>query len=486
MNINKIIENKYLFPLIFCLFFALLVRICIAVFLPGAWRSDEIFQYMEPAHELLDGHGVVTWEWRTGIRSWLLPTFIAILMKIGIALGFDNLILFIRLCFSTISLSLVAVFFWYGWRKGGLFLALILGLAAALWPDIASGGMRTLGEFVAGNLLCLAVVFIIAYRDEYNPRVSSILASCAGFLLGATAAVRFQIAPASVLAFLFIFKKGHKKQIFLASIFSVIPILFLGIFDYITLGSIFQSITKNYHYNQTLGVADSFGKKSITYYIKKYTELWGGFLPLVILFALQSGKEKVFLISISSFIVFYHSLISHKEVSFVYPAVPILILCAALGFYNVLNNNNQKKYRYILIFSVSMTCVFLGSYAPILSKKGNGINFERWASKQNDVCGIASWGYDSSSVFSNLGGGYSILKNIVPIYLFDNMNELHYNEEKFNYLITDDMQVIFERKNKWTLIKCVDNSMCIYHRPGKCLGFPEFDEISNKLMTIGK
>ena len=40
---------------------------------PSGSRPDEIFQSLEPAHRLLTGWGIVSWEWRDGIRSWLFP-----------------------------------------------------------------------------------------------------------------------------------------------------------------------------------------------------------------------------------------------------------------------------------------------------------------------------------------------------------------------------------------------------------------------------
>ena len=34
---------------------------------------DETFQYLEPAHRLVFGSGIITWEFLDGIRSWFLP-----------------------------------------------------------------------------------------------------------------------------------------------------------------------------------------------------------------------------------------------------------------------------------------------------------------------------------------------------------------------------------------------------------------------------
>ena len=50
-------------------------------------HPDEVLQYIEPAYRLLTGDGIVTWEYRYGMRGWLLPWLLAGPMAIGQALG---------------------------------------------------------------------------------------------------------------------------------------------------------------------------------------------------------------------------------------------------------------------------------------------------------------------------------------------------------------------------------------------------------------
>jgi len=61
---------------------ALLVRI--AALIPFSMHHpDEIFQYTEQAHRLVFGYGTVPWEYRYGMRSWLVPLLSAPLMALG-------------------------------------------------------------------------------------------------------------------------------------------------------------------------------------------------------------------------------------------------------------------------------------------------------------------------------------------------------------------------------------------------------------------
>ena len=43
---------------------ALALRIGLAVGSPNIFFPDEIFQTLEPAHRLVYGYGVISWEWR--------------------------------------------------------------------------------------------------------------------------------------------------------------------------------------------------------------------------------------------------------------------------------------------------------------------------------------------------------------------------------------------------------------------------------------
>ena len=106
------LKQSYWQSLALCLGVAFLIRVLLAWFVPGAWRPDEFFQYLEPAHRLSFGTGIITWEWRVGIRSWLVPGFFALLMMVGQWLGIEILLFFMRVCLSFLSLFVPGVFFW--------------------------------------------------------------------------------------------------------------------------------------------------------------------------------------------------------------------------------------------------------------------------------------------------------------------------------------------------------------------------------------
>ena len=60
---------------------AFIIRVALALSTDAIPHPDAIFQYLEQAHRIVFGNGIVPWEYRYGIRSWLIPGFIALILK---------------------------------------------------------------------------------------------------------------------------------------------------------------------------------------------------------------------------------------------------------------------------------------------------------------------------------------------------------------------------------------------------------------------
>ena len=96
---------------------ALALRVGVAIRLPSIEWPDEIVETLEPAHHLAYGYGIVTWEFRRGIRSWVFPAFLAGVMRATDWMG-PGSIGYIRAITIVLSLlSLTTVWFGYAWGK---------------------------------------------------------------------------------------------------------------------------------------------------------------------------------------------------------------------------------------------------------------------------------------------------------------------------------------------------------------------------------
>src|SRR4051812_47329469 len=118
------------------LLLAMAVRLPLA-FWPNISHNDEIYQYLEPAWRLLGHQGVVTWEWRDGIRSWFLPTLFAGPVALGdwLAPGGWGAFVVPRLAVGLASLSIVVTAWHFGERISRSH-AIVGGFAAGAWSGL--------------------------------------------------------------------------------------------------------------------------------------------------------------------------------------------------------------------------------------------------------------------------------------------------------------------------------------------------------------
>jgi hypothetical protein len=157
---------------------------------------DEVFQFLEQAHRLVFGQGIVPWEFLVGLRSWLIPLLLAGPMELAHFVSGNPLVglVFIRVLLVIASLPIV----WCGTKWGKKFYcrrgAWIAGLLTACWPDLWLFAPHPLEEVFAADLLVPAI-FLVESAPASLRRVA-----LAGFLLGLCFVLRLQLAPAIAIA----------------------------------------------------------------------------------------------------------------------------------------------------------------------------------------------------------------------------------------------------------------------------------------------
>jgi GPI mannosyltransferase 3 len=229
---------------------AFALRFGLALSLASIHRPDEVFQALEPAHRLWSGWGVVTWEWRDGIRSWLFPRFLAGLMTLSSLIGFgpDGYLPLIAATLSLLSVGVVVVGIALGWRHSGVVGAVLCGTLCSFWPDLVYFAPKTLAEVQAGNILVIAAGLASLLRGDtaatQNSRRAA-LCLAIGALLGIAFCLRFQLAPALLLTALWASRSNVRTGWLPLILGSALPLIALGVSDYVSWGSPFQSVWKN-------------------------------------------------------------------------------------------------------------------------------------------------------------------------------------------------------------------------------------------------
>jgi hypothetical protein len=180
----------------------LLFRILPPLLSPNIHQADEIFQTLEPAHGLWFGTGIVTWEWREGIRSWLFPGALAMVMGATERLGAGayGYLVAIYMLLALLSLAVVVVAYLFGNRLFGKAGAVTTGGICVVWYELVYFAPKAFNEVVAGNILVIGVY--LGWRAAQDLRIWQFV--MAGLFFGLAGTLRFHTYPLILFAIIFL------------------------------------------------------------------------------------------------------------------------------------------------------------------------------------------------------------------------------------------------------------------------------------------
>jgi len=437
-------------------------------------HPDEIFQSLEPAHRLAFGCGVITWEWRDGIRSWVLPALLAGVMRCTQWMGHGSTGYLIGVRCFLVLLSMVTVWFGYVWGKkvGGTECGLLAAAACAIWYELVGYAPRALYEVVAVNFLLIAMYL----GDGPEQPASRRRIFLAGLFFGIALSFRVHLAPAILFGLLYCAGRSWQR---LSAIFAgaaVSPVIF-GIVDVVTGRHAFQSFYRPFQENIVQAKAQAFG-----------TSPWYGYFPMearhlgpLLLLAVLGMRRNKLLGGVALAILISHSMIAHKLTRFVYPATPILVVLAAVGLWELMvvasSKMKLKLNSGVLVFAgflVFAVCTSL--LAPHFSywRQTEAMSYFHELSQEDDVCGVAVYGVPWPAT-----GGYTYLHHSVAIIL-PTTEDFAHESQNFNFVVASQAAPIPAPS---FIQRSCRGGTCLYQRPGPC-GHQSRDEINAFLSSI--
>ncbi len=310
-------------PLAALLLLAVAIRLPLA-FWPNVDHPDEIFQYLEPAWRMLGHDGIVTWEWRDGIRSSFLPTLFMgpVILGDWLAPGGAGAFIVPRLLVALASLSIVISAWFFGARVSRMH-AIIAALVAAVWFEVVYFAPHTLGEPLATALIVPAALLLTGGPTQKRLVIG-------GGLLALAFVWRFQYAPAmSVFALGACWRQWRNATPLIAG---GLAVLLLAALVDVAHGVVpFDWLILNIKQNLLQDRASEFGVASPAAYIYLLSAIWSG-AWLLLLCALWRGWKHAPLLIVAALVnIAFHSAIDHKEYRFIFLSVALLIIAAALG-----------------------------------------------------------------------------------------------------------------------------------------------------------
>jgi hypothetical protein len=459
--------------------FAFALRIGLAVGSPNIFFPDEIFQTLEPAHRLVYGYGVISWEWRLGIRSWVFPTFLAGVMRATAWMGSASEGYLLGTAIVLSLVSLVTVWFGYAWAKraSGTPAALIAALACSFFFGLVYFAPKALNEVVAAHVL-LPGLYLGVYGEKLGERRRLFLA---GLLCALAACLRIQLLPAMAFAMVYFRYPRWRARIPAVAAGASVPVILFGAVDWITWSYPWQSFIRYYKENVVSGPGKELTLVQPWYwYVLVLVVLLG---PAVLLL-FHGARRSPFLAIFCAIVVVSHSVIPHKEIRFIYPILAPAITLAAMGIVDLLREiRHGLKFLDNPKWVVAIGVAFLALSSAMLAAQCADWYRTRWGdgafdrlSREPGVCGVgiyrAIW-WES--------GGYAHLHRDVPIIPLESAAQLAKDAPSINALIAPAASPAlpsgFVQSQCW-------QGVCLFERPGACTAPAADEELNAYLRRI--
>jgi len=456
---------------------------------PHVFYPDEIFQYLEAAHRLVFGPGVVPWEYREHIRSWLFPLMLAGPMWLGgsVAPASGAYLLLPKLCL--LAFSTVAI--WAAHSLGRRFSplhGLFALLVAATWYEPVYFSTVALTEPVATTaFLAGAALF---YRARDNRGAHFLVA--AGSLFTAACLIRFQYAPAAAVFVLIETARKPPQIVYLLT--GAAPILLLSAVIDLAMGAApFGWLVENIRQNILLGRSSLYGVSTWLYPMALIGvwKLW--LMPMLLLCWIGARRYPgLMLAALANFAV--HSLIGHKEYRFILLTTTLISILAAIGTADAVQwlvrrsaTDRARQFTWIAAGGWLLASASIAATPPV----------RPWWSQQQaqlaafaalrdatEACGISIYGFDWSET-----AGYTYLHRPVPLYVYDlnQRDAVMRDTPAFNRII---QPATLGPAPGFAPERCFSGEggppICVYRRPGRCLGVIRQTEINRRIIQLGR
>jgi phosphatidylinositol glycan class B len=487
-------------PLLGLLLLGAVLRL-IAAAVPGFHHPDAIYQYLEPAQRLLTGDGVITWEWRTGIRSWTLPALLAVPLGLGEWLDPTGTLpgLLPRVATGLASLSIV----WAAWQIGRRHAPLTGALAAfvaATWFELIFFGAQTLAEPLATAAFMPAAALVTAPRQRGRE------IAIAGALLGFVLVARPHYAPtvATLMIAAWWPRRGQGGQ------WRRTPWLITGGLA-VALASAtidaaqgqlpFAWMVENIRENLVHGVAARYGTLPAIAYVSWLLEIWRWWLVAVAIGVRFGWRQCPALAAAALVTLLVHSGIAHKEYRFIFLPVAALLVLAAIGWGDIAGLVGQRwgaavgRRTAVAVFAawgLASLALSQGSFAPNQFDPGTA-GSRLFAAMRRDpaVCGVALVKEASFAAVPGASG----LRPATPLSLFWPGDPASAPEDPwrtaarwgttYNRLITFSVGPASAPAG-YRLMACHplrDGQLCLFARPGHCTGAAKSPFLINQVLA---
>jgi len=431
---------------------AFVLRAAVALAGDFLLHPDEIMQYLEPAHRLVFGNGVMFWEHYYGARSWIMPGLIAGVLWLCALVGLDEphaYIAVVKLFFCALSLLIplgMYLFCRRHWDERSARLALVLGV---FWYELVAFAHKPMTEFVAAALMCA----LLAVMPLHAPAQAWRWWAAAGVVGALAVAVRFQYAPLiGVILLVGVSRAPTTGRLAMLGGGAVV-VCAVGALETLHWGMPFYSYWGNVVAN--LGLDEIRVGESPPWMMSwQLLHASGGLLAVAAAGVVGHVRRRGFVLGLLVLLVILHILPNHREYRFIFAAVPlwlmvfadvvavaseratpagtwirhagagVAVLVSVAGMFNAIPGQNGI---YKSFSKESSHFNFLRTHDP-------GLQLYRRLSEDDTVHGLL----DASAEYETTGG-YYYLHRAIPFYdrvMWNKVAGDHAPADYFSHIIT--------------------------------------------------
>ena len=439
----------------------------------SAHHPDETIQYLEQAHRIVFGYGVVPWEFRYFIRSWLIPLMLVPPMALGEAIdpGGTLYLILPRVMVATINLAPVVAAWFIGARISRQH-AVVAMAVTAIWVECVLFSVQTLSESMAVACFMTAVALL-----HSKARMRSIVA--AGALMGIAGLMRFQFGPA--IAVYAAMVAGKDARLWKGLLVGGIPVVIGGGLLDIAMGlTPYEWIWTNYRMNIAEGKMREIGGVSHVTYALALVVYWKAAMVVIPFLAVMVWRKHRALAVAALVNLAVHQLIPHKEYRYIWLSMQIILLLAAFGSVDLLRSQLfgrklaepgavKATVAVIAVWAaMSLGLAATGTYRLDWRASGDPSRLAAKALHEPAVCGLAvprgpyTW------------FGYSLLHRNKPVFLVPSYGEPSLERPAASAPGYNALLAFAKNRpppGPWVKGECmggVRDRVCLYRRPGGC------------------
>jgi hypothetical protein len=463
----------------------------VALAIPAVAHPDEVFQYLEPAHRLVFGYGVTTWEWRYGMRGWLIPLIVAGPMALGgaIAPGSAAYLVLPKLLMVTVSLSPILAGFALGHRLSRDH-GLAAAAAAAIWYEGVYYAPHPLSETLSLAAILPAAAFLLAPERWDARRLAT-----AGALLGLAASLRFQYLPA--IAVLALCALGRSWRAWPPLLVGGIAGLLPSAIADAAMGQVpYAWVVENVRLNLVANQAMRFGTSSIAGFLYDSRARWALWIVPALVFGAKGARRYPALAWTAAANLAFHLALAHKEYRFLLLSSTILTLLAAIGTVDMIRaiaardgaeRARERARLFAACWLFASLSLALGGFAGQWTRFRAQLDPAIALRSDPALCGLAIYRNDYS-----MTGAYTYLHRPVPMLDFDDedagdpVKALRGEAGRIDAILAAPARAR-ELPAGFVPLRCGgpdDAPMCLYRRPGGCDPSPSRYAIGRTLARI--